>query len=345
MRPLELTWGWLVQLSYTAVLLVGFAVHALFKKTPAYSYQSMVKLFCRTRGRSNDLLSRAISIFRRPYHLEDASGVLGNMSDAKSLQTVVSALRNRGYYVFERRLSVDACTRLLRYATSHPCNAVPMDGQESSALGKAPYPREHPRAVRYEFAAEDLLANPDVQALLADMSFVAIAQSYLGAKPIVDVLSMWWHTGFSERPDSRAAQYFHFDMDRPKWLKFFIYLTDVEISSGPHVFVAGSHQSRRIPASILSKGYVRLTDKEVEKVFGKDDIVEFIGPRGTIIAEDTRGLHKGKHVENADRLILQIQFSNSLFGGTYPKVSFQQPLIPDLQNKMKKFRLLYSAYH
>ena len=46
----------------------------------------------------------------------------------------------------------------------------------------------------------------------------------------------------SKKADSEAAQMFHFDLDRIKWLKFFIYLTDVKINSGPHVYVSGTHK-------------------------------------------------------------------------------------------------------
>jgi hypothetical protein len=40
------------------------------------------------------------------------------------------------------------------------------------------------------------------------------------------------------------------------------------------------------------------------------------GPRGTILAEDTRGLHKGKPVAKGDRLVLEFEFSSSMFGAT-----------------------------
>jgi hypothetical protein len=52
-------------------------------------------------------------------------------------------------------------------------------------------------------------------------------------------------------------------------------------------------------------------------------LLEFHGPRGTIIAEDTRGFHKGKPIEGGDRLVLEFDFCDSLFGGGY-----DQPLIP-----------------
>ena len=41
----------------------------------------------------------------------------------------------------------------------------------------------------------------------------------------------------SDKVDEHAAQMFHFDMDRPKWLKFFIYINDVNEKNGPHFFI------------------------------------------------------------------------------------------------------------
>jgi hypothetical protein len=99
-------------------------------------------------------------------------------------------------------------------------------------------------------------------------------------------------------------------------------LTDVGPENGPHKFIAGSHRTGGIPGELLKKGYARLTDEEVAPHYRPADFIEFTAPRGTIIAEDTRGLHKGQHVNSGHRLMLQIQFSNSLFGPPYPKISF-----------------------
>jgi hypothetical protein len=304
----------------------------------------MIKLFCVTRGYSNDWLSRLIGLSAPRYRFHQANGVLGNMSNANFLDPIVRALRDRGYYQFKQRLPDDVCDRLLAYATSHPSETYPMDGQEAGRSEFGIYDRSQPRAVRYEFRTRDLLANPDIQKLLADLSFAAVAQQYLGARPVVDVLSMWWLTAFSDHPDSNAAQLFHFDMDRPKWLKFFINLTDVGPTNGPHTFVAGSHRSGALPEHLLKKGYARSTDEEVGRVFAKQDILEFFGPRGSILAEDTRGLHKGRQVDQGDRLMLQIQFSNSLFGADYPKVEFRGPVIPALELNCRQFRHLYATY-
>ena len=335
---------WFEGLLYALILLGGFVIYLVRGKSPGISYQSMVKLFCLTGGYSNDWFSRLIGTLERRYRFATADGVLGNMSDRGILDQVTSALSDRGYYVFEKRLPDEICDRLLEYALSHPSEMYPMDGEKPGTSECVIYDRSNPRAVRYEFKTHDLLNNPDVQILLADLSFAAVAQQYLGARPVVDVLSMWWLTAYSDRPDAKAAQYFHFDMDRPKWLKFFINLTDVKPTSGPHTFVAGSHRSGMLPEQLLRKGYARLTDEEVARVFANQDMMEFSGRRGSILAEDTRGLHKGKHVQRGDRLMLQIQFSNSLFGAHYPKISLGEKLCPELSRRVAQFPALYAAY-
>jgi len=329
---------------YAVTLSIGFVVYLVSRKTPPFGYASMIKLFCLTKGHSSDWLSRLIGAARAPYHIRAPSGVLGDMTDAGLRGRVVSQLKDRGYYIFERRLPDDMCDRLLQYAMSHPCRSVAMDGDRAGQPVISVYPRGTARSVRYDFDPQDLLKNVDVQRLLADLSFASVAQDYLGARPVSDVLGMWWHTSFSDKPDMAAAQYYHFDMDRPKWLKFFIYLTDVKSTNGPHTFVAGSHQTGAIPPKLLDKGYARLTDEEVEGHYAESDIIEFAAPRGTIIAEDTRGLHKGKHVHEGDRLMLQIQFSNSLFGGAAPTFSLSGELSAELQRSREQFPGLYAAY-
>jgi ectoine hydroxylase-related dioxygenase (phytanoyl-CoA dioxygenase family) len=188
-----------------------------------------------------------------------------------------------------------------------------------------------------------LIDDPLIQRLMADRSIIAVAQNYLQSRPIMDIVALWWNVA-SAQPDKVAAQYWHFDMDRIKWLKFFVYLTDVGPDNGPHSFVEGSHCTGGITPSLLEKGYARLTDEEVSRQYPVDKVVEFTAPRGTIIAEDTRGLHKGKHVLKGDRLMFQLQFSNSLFGGEYPKSTFSQVHDAQLRQMISAYPRLYSNF-
>ena len=134
-------------------------------------------------------------------------------------------------------------------------------------------------------------------------------------------------------------------MDRFKWLKVFIYITDVGPDNGPHSYVRGSHRTGAIPSDILRRGYVRLTDEEVSTVYPKDDILVFDAPRGTIIIEDTRGLHKGVHVREGARLILQLQFSNTLFGANYPAARINRIISPNMKRMIKFAPDIYRQYN
>lgn len=329
-------------LSNAARTLLGAAAFMKNGRTPPFAYQSMLQLFCATGGASNDAMSSLVSFAKRPYVLPDQCGVLGDLS-SEAVDAVGSDLRQRGYHVFKQRLSDDLCDRLVEFATSSPCVQRGMDGEVNADEDVSLFPRQRPEAIRYDFLEQTLIDNPLVQQLMADRSVIAVAQNYLQAQPIVDVVAMWWNVA-SAKPDKQAAQFWHFDMDRIKWLKFFIYLTDVGPENGPHSFVEGSHRTGGISESLLRKGYSRLTDEEVCGNYPAERFVEFTAPRGTILAEDTRGLHKGKHVNSGDRLMLQLQFSNSLFGGYYPPSQITRILDPGLAEAVNRFPRIYSSY-
>jgi hypothetical protein len=302
----------------------------------------MVQLFCDTHGASNDVMSSLVGLMYRSYAFADMRGVLGDFSTA-DVARIASDIRENGFHVFRRRLSDSLCDELLHYATTAPCIRRATDGDERTDVNVENYPRLNPDAVRYDFDVSHLINNSHVvQRLMADRSFLGVAQSYLQAQPIMDLVGMWWNAT-SPQPDKLAAQFWHFDMDRIKWIKFFVYLTDVGPENGPHSFVTGSHRRGGIPIRLLQKGYARLTDEEVSSVYSKDRLVEFTAPRGTVIAEDTRGLHKGKHLTKDDRLILQLQYSNSLFGANYPRQAVCRA-VPELAAMISRYPRLYSQY-
>ncbi len=320
----------------------GLAYYMLRGDTPPRAYQSMVRLFCRTRGRSNDLVSRAVSALRPPAPLACHDGVLGALNGERRA-AIRDALDRDGFYVFDQVLPASVCDRLLALASSAQSvaqNAGP-DGASDVMLVYDPIT---PRAVRYELRADDLLADAAVQELVADWSILTVAQDYLRAAPIFDIVTMWWHTAFRDSPDARAAQFYHFDMDRPRWLKFFFYLTDVGPDNGPHRFIRGSHRTDGIARELLARGYARLDDADVARHYPSSDHVCFTGRRGTIIAEDTRGLHKGQHVVRGDRLVFQLELTNTLFGGRLMRIQLPPNPAPALRERAQRYPRVYSAF-
>lgn len=170
------------------------------------------------------------------------------------------------------------------------------------------YNRKNPDCIRFDFTNSTLLAHPIIQKLACDPVLLKTAESYVGPSPVLDIVTMWWSAP-SDQPDDQAAQMYHYDMDNLKWIKFFFYLTDVGPKNGPHVFIEGTHRSNGLPQAFREDLYVRFTDELVEAHFPPEKRIMFTGPRGTILAEDTRGLHKGFQVLEGDRLLFQLQFS------------------------------------
>ncbi len=330
------------QLKNALLLLVAFCRYGLSGKMPAWTGNVHIASFCATSGRSNDWMSRVLSLFFPPRKIEFESTVLSPLPEAQ-LQALTAELDQNGYVILDQRLPAELCDRLMHFALTQEAVLRQTDGQRH-VHQTALYDAANPRAVIYDFEKEAILGNPEVQALLIDPTLISIAQSYFRSQPIADMLSMWWSTAYTDKPDGEAAQMYHFDMDRIKWLKVFIYLTDVGKNNGPHYFVSGSHRSGGIPDTLLERGYVRLQDEDIERNYPARNIREFTAPQGTILIEDTRGLHKGQHIKEGHRLILQFQFSNSCFGAETSKPVIKAGADTALARMIRRYPRMFSGY-
>jgi hypothetical protein len=104
----------------------------------------------------------------------------------------------------------------------------------------------------------------------------------------------------------------------------FVYLTDVDAGTGPHAFVERTHEIdilRQVAAQRFANHpdalnafwrwmeQHRKTDEEVLRFFPKEEVISFVGPKGTSFFEDTRGLHKGTRPSTGPRLAFEIFYS------------------------------------
>jgi hypothetical protein len=151
---------------------------------------------------------------------------------------------------------------------------------------------------------------PAVAALANDPLLVAIVTEYLGMKPVLLGSRAWW--SYPPPPSSAAARQphlfgFHYDIDDYKFIKLFIYLTDVDLASGPHVAISGTHRSK----SLFEKVNRRISD-EVANDRYKESIRVITGRAGTAFLEDTFCYHKGMSPQKR-RLIMELEFGTQRF--------------------------------
>jgi hypothetical protein len=100
-----------------------------------------------------------------------------------------------------------------------------------------------------------------------------------------------------------AVQRYHRDPDDWRFLKLFVYLTDVDLDAGPHVFVKGSHLTA---ARLRARPY---TGQDIDLLHGAGAALPVTGPAGTSFLADTYGIHRGMVPIRRARLILQAQYS------------------------------------
>lgn len=317
---------------------VAYAKFLREGKTSNTGFHSLRQLYCITNGRFNDWVGKVHQVIHPPYDVQRPAGILGELTKA-DVDRIVADLDREGYHVFEQKLPPALCDELTEFALTTP--SVPQDNSADGRQAKAVvYDRQQPASVRQEFEMQTLFENPTVQRMTTDPGLLAIAQGYLKFKPVLDLAAMWWSAAGFKEGQSKAAQLYHFDMDRIRFLKFFFYLTDVTPDTGPHCYVAGSHH--RKPRALLRDG--RIQDEEIAAHYDPSRIKEICGPRGTIIAADTRGWHKGKPLVSGDRLLFQIQFADGLFGQNYPPVEVNDRFGEAFTRFADRYRRTYSNF-
>ncbi len=276
------------------------------------SWMACLHLHCRTNGRSTELLRRVMKILRpSPAPLRPFESMLGRF-DVQGVRTIAEQIRTDGYYVFKERIPDSVCNQIAAAARS--TEGLPGRNPEKPQP-MAIFDPANPDASVYDIPEARIWQIPGYQRIIADPIFVNLSQAYFGAASVLKQVNLWWSGAVGGQADTNAAQLFHFDFDpAPIWLKFFIYLSDVTPATGPHVFVKGSHRLRQPRASeILSRGYVRISDEDIAEAYGRENIVELSGPKGTVFAVDTIGFHKGKPPETGFRLLAQLEYATPLF--------------------------------
>lgn len=253
--------------------------HNSFKR----SELTMRRLYVRTRGRSQKLLA---FLFRRRRPI--------TFSIKPEAIEIAQKVKKDGWALKESFLTEEVASRFLDQITSLP-------SRERNSL-------------RVDYSQKDLLGLSVVRDLICNEFLVDIAASYLECEPIFTQVSAWWSlpsTDASLDDYSEAAQMFHYDMDEPKFVKFFIYLTNVSEYDGPFSLVSRTHLDKPIWED---RRYSEHELLEIHRL--ADSEVRFTGKAGSLVVADTAAFHRGTPVAKGPRLVIQPVFAVSRFGGS-----------------------------
>ncbi len=288
-------------LSSPFIFFFGYIIFVFTKKTNNLVYQAYVKFYCFSSGLISEFITFLIKITNKKF----LKSIDMNLIDLK----INNELKKNGYVVLKDLLEPNLVEELFKITKTLKCT----NNQLDQNTPKIYFDEKTCTLPTYYYEQNELLKNQAVKSVINYFDNLKISDCYFASKPYLIAVNMWWST-VSDKPDSFAAQKYHFDIDSIKWLKFFVYLTDVGEDGGPHSYVEGTHKPFSKPFKILKRGYKRISDEEIKSYYSSEKIKKILGQKGTIIIGDTSCFHKGVFPQKKSRLIFEVSFANSFFG-------------------------------
>jgi hypothetical protein len=240
--------------------------------------------------------------FRRPGQREAAVRLLARLRPTPGAEpasgSATAALRDEGQALLGHLLSRDACAEIETYLRERRViDEYRPEVAPWLPLGEGRHPHSHVGYHRHE----DVLRAPHLLALANRPDILAAVERFFGCRPTISYMAAWW--SYATGIGAQQAENFHRDIDDWRFVKLFVYLSDVDEAKGPHVYVRKSANLARL------NDIRRCTDEEVAAAFPAEDIVTMTGDAGTGFLENTFGLHKGRPVEQGHRLMFQVVYS------------------------------------
>lgn len=242
-----------------------------------------------------------------PGSTETTSSMFGNLRP----ETIADELRRTG--IFNGLcLPPDIQRALSSFGRETPCFGNFERKLEFLPAEHAEAERRFGRTILSGHHFERVMGCNAALAVQEDPLLIAIARHYLGGEAKLITTRTWWSfptKSASEADLSSASFKYHFDLDDWRMLKFFFYLSDVDKDSGPHVYIRGSHNRRRLKHQLtLLVGHPA---EEILEYYGSENVVELTGKAGTGFVEDPFGFHMGTPAKTTPRLMMEVGFGVS----------------------------------
>ena len=310
------------------ILVLGFLYFIIKSKTPAFIYQSYVRSYCVSNGRIRGFLSFFLKkkIIKK-FSINSSKIFNNNVNFSK----IDYELKNKGYYIFEEKLNEEIVNNFYNFSLNTKCF-----GYDDKKIYFNEYYKvnKSKRSSKYALPENEVLNFKETQELILDPVFINIAQNYFNNQPCLSAADMWWSPARNVKineeieKNNSSAQLYHFDLDRIMWLKLFIYLTDTnDENDGPHEYVEATNKVGSKSKELLNLGYNRIPEDLIGKFYSDSLIKRIFGKKGTMFIADTSCYHRGLPPVQNDRLMLVIEYSNSLFGSSYDKIKVKNNIL------------------
>jgi hypothetical protein len=163
--------------------------------------------------------------------------------------------------------------------------------------------------------------------LALDPGLLAVVNAYMGMRSALRAIEAWIDVPTPD--EAKETQLWHRDGDDLLNVKVFIYLNDVDETTGPFCYARRTHPNGGKFGRLLVKSRIpgRVTDEEMLEALPAELIRMCTGPARSITLADTVGYHKGLKPTLKRRLLVMFQYTSGC--PKYP-VEFKLTGTPDL---------------
>lgn len=161
------------------------------------------------------------------------------------------------------------------------------------------------------------MSNPFIPLALSDI-ILATVNEYMQMLSYFFYFTLNITTPVPAGSAAVQSQRWHNDPEDKKMCKIFLYLTDVDETSGPFTYVSGTQHGgrwRHLFCDQPPRGFLPL-DRPIEELVAPFDIKRYTGKAGTIIFCDTSGYHRGGYATGRERIMLTLGYCSQ--ANAYP---------------------------
>jgi hypothetical protein len=183
------------------------------------------------------------------------------------------------------------------------------------------------------YGTHDVVAAPHLLEAVLSEEVIGAASAHLGCLPTLSNLQIWWNfPGHDENavPGGYAPMHYHRDLNDLRMFWLYMYLTDVDARSGPHMIIQKSSSAaaikealslgeKRFPAisekirqlsveSFFDQFGYQIPREVIDTIFDRQE-VEITGPAGTTFFSNGFNFHRVKYPLERRRLMAAARFS------------------------------------
>lgn len=163
--------------------------------------------------------------------------------------------------------------------------------------------------------ADPMVHLPQIAELALDERILRYADAFLRSVAVLSSVTLR-KTYVNDLPRFDTFL-FHYDPNSVRYVKAFIYLQDVELETGPMLYVQGSESDK-------FRGWrkeQRYHDHEIESYYSQEGrITPILARAGDVVLADTTGFHRGSANIGEDRALITLGYStHPEFFGQFPR--------------------------